>query len=105
MSEPESEAPATYEGQVWDAPNQQAVRDDQSAPWDEGSGGTPGPSAEELAEQQLAAQEESATQSEADLDSMTKDQLLSYAQSKGISPANASMTKDEIRASIEDAEG
>jgi hypothetical protein len=99
MSEPE---PATYEGQVWDAPNQQAVRDDQSAPWDEGSGGTPGPSAEELAERQQAAP---AAEEQPDLDSMTKDQLLSYAQSKGISPANASMTKDEIRASIEDAEG
>jgi len=27
-------------GTVWDAPNQQVVREDQSAPWDEGNGGT-----------------------------------------------------------------
>jgi parvulin-like peptidyl-prolyl isomerase len=85
---------------VWDAPNQQVVREDTSAPWDEGTGGTPGATAEELAQQQLAQAEAE----EADLDSMTKDQLLSYAQSRGISPANASMTKDEIRQSIEDAE-
>jgi len=35
-----------------------------------------------------------------DLDAMTKDQLLAYAQERGISPANAAMTKDEIKASI-----
>jgi hypothetical protein len=26
---------------MWDAPNQQVVRGDQSAPWDEGHGGSP----------------------------------------------------------------
>jgi hypothetical protein len=26
---------------MWDAPNQQVVRGDQSAPWDEGQGGSP----------------------------------------------------------------
>jgi hypothetical protein len=36
-----------------------------------------------------------------DLDAMTKDQLLDHAQSLGISPANASMTKDELRAGID----
>ena len=40
-----------------------------------------------------------------DLDAMTKDQLLAYAQSKGISPANAAMTKDEIKQSIVAAGG
>jgi len=34
------------------------------------------------------------------LDDMTKDQLLAYAQERGVSPANAAMTKDEIKASI-----
>ena len=29
-------------GTVWDAPNQQVVREDQSPPWDEGTGGQPG---------------------------------------------------------------
>jgi len=40
-----------------------------------------------------------------DLDSMTKDELLAYAQQVGASPANAGMTKDELRASIEAAGG
>jgi hypothetical protein len=38
------------------------------------------------------------------LDEMTKAQLLEYAQERGISPANAAMSKDEIRASIDAAE-
>ena len=38
-----------------------------------------------------------------DLDAMTKDQLLALAQSMGISPANAAMTKAELRAAVEDA--
>ena len=37
-------------GTVWDAPNQQVVRPDQSAPWEEGSGGE-GLSDEEAASQ------------------------------------------------------
>lgn len=28
-------------GVMWDAPNQQVVRDDHSAPWEEGTGGDP----------------------------------------------------------------
>jgi hypothetical protein len=32
---------------------------------------------------------------------MTKDQLLAHAQSLGISPANAAMTKDELRQAID----
>lgn len=35
-----------------------------------------------------------------DLDAMTKDDLLAHAQSLGLSPANAAMTKGEIRAAI-----
>jgi len=35
------------------------------------------------------------------LDAMTKDELLALAQSLGVSPANASMTKDDLRAGIE----
>jgi hypothetical protein len=42
--------------------------------------------------------------SEPDLDSMTKDQLLDYAKSLGVSPANAAMTKDELRQSIDEYE-
>jgi hypothetical protein len=40
MSTPEEDTGGT----VWDAPNQQVVRPDESAPWDEGTGGgTAGP--------------------------------------------------------------
>ena len=37
------------------------------------------------------------------LDDMTKDELLAYAKEREISPANAAMSKDEIRESIENA--
>jgi hypothetical protein len=53
----------------------------------------------------VTASAAAADESEADdLDAMTKDELLAYAQSIGASPANASMNKDEIRASIDAAE-
>ena len=48
-------------------------------------------------------QADAAPQAEGDLDSMTKDELLAYAKERDISPANAAMTKDEIRASIDNA--
>ena len=34
---------------------------------------------------------------------MTKDELLEVARQRGVSPANAAMTKDEIRESIDNA--
>jgi hypothetical protein len=70
-------------GDLWDAPNQQVVRADQSGPGDEGTGGEAGDG------------------EGADLDAMTKDELLAHAQDLGVSPANAGMTKDELRAGIE----
>jgi len=39
MSDPEQQV---AEGTVWDAPNQQTVRADESPPWAEGTGGEPG---------------------------------------------------------------
>ena len=36
-----------------------------------------------------------------ELDGMTKDQLLAYGQELGITPMNAGMSKDEIRAGID----
>jgi hypothetical protein len=74
-------------GTVWDDPNQQVVREDQSPSWEEGTGagGSPDPQTSEL-------------------DEMTKEQLLEYARSKGYSPANAGMSKDEIRATIDENE-
>ena len=76
----------------WDAPNQQVVRDDASAPWEEGTGGEAG--------EPVAARE---VDESTDLDEMTKDELLAHARNIGASPANAAMTKDELRASIEAA--
>ena len=69
---------------VWDAPNQQVVRADQSGP---GISDEPDP----------PANGGEAT----GLDAMTKDELLAYAQELGVSPANAAMTKAEIRAGID----
>ena len=70
----------------WDAPNQQVVRPDQSHPSEVGTGGEPG---------------EQGGASGSSLDGMTKDELLAYAQQIGVSPANASMTKDDLRAGID----
>jgi hypothetical protein len=41
------------------------------------------------------------SENETDLDAMTKDELIDYAQAQGISPANATMTKAELREAIE----
>jgi len=76
-------------GQQFDDPNREAVGLEPS--WAEGSGGSDtsaggGPAPEGNG---------------ADLDAMTKDQLLAEAQSRGLSPANAGMTKDELRAVID----
>ena len=43
--------------------------------------------------------------SKAVLDEMTKDELLEHAQSIGASPANKNMTKDELRAAIDEHTG
>jgi hypothetical protein len=79
-------------GEQWDAPNQQVVRPDQSAPWEEGNGGSQSLTAEQWSEQP------------ASLDEMTKAQLLEHAQQLGISPANAAMSKEELRAAIDEHE-
>jgi hypothetical protein len=90
-SEPNPEQPG---GTVYDAPNQQAVG--QPHPSVEGTGGTPGDlSAGTTVEETPAG--------EPDLDAMTKNELLAYAEQHDISPANAGMNKDELKASIEAA--
>ena len=82
----------------WYAPNQQAVRADESGPAEEGTGGTPaepsgdggdggdGPSADEL-------------------DAMTKAQLLDVAGELGIQGPNEDWLKGDIRAEIDEALG
>jgi hypothetical protein len=81
MSEPEPIEEVDTSG-LLDAPNQQVVRPDGSAPWDEGEGGS-----------QRSGQEEN--------DAATKAELLARAQELGVSPANAGMTKDELQAGID----
>jgi hypothetical protein len=83
----------------WDAPNQQVVRADQSAPWEEGTGGAPPP--DEIEPPVEPAPEVAAEDATPSLDEMTKEQLLTHAQNLGISPANHAMTKDELRTSID----
>jgi hypothetical protein len=74
-------------GGMWDAPNQQVVRSDQSAPWEEGTGGTPD-------EAQPTGDEEPT------LDEMTKAQLLNHAGRHDIE-VDDTMTKAEIREAID----
>jgi hypothetical protein len=78
--------------ELWDAPNQQVVRADESHPSEEGTGGEAGA---------LQAEAEAEGAEATDYESMTKDELLALAQERGISPANASMTKDELKAALE----
>jgi hypothetical protein len=71
-------------GSYFDDPNREAVGLEPA--WAEGSGGSDtsgggGPPPE--------------------LDDMSKEQLLEHAQQLGAKPANAGMTKDELRESID----
>jgi hypothetical protein len=88
MSKPEQQD--AVGGTQWDAPNQQVVRDDASAPWEEGTGGETTPPGTTTTRSRNVS-----------LDEMTKDELLEYAQQLGVSPANAGMTKDELRAGVD----
>jgi hypothetical protein len=76
---------------LYDAPNQQVVRPDGSAPWEEGDGGSGGEQPEPHTDGGGSP----------GLDAMSKDELLAYAQQLGVSPANAGMTKDELRAGVD----
>ena len=76
-------------GTVWDAPNQQAVRADESPPWQEGTGGTDGGGTEPVTPSETASDGD-------DLDKMTKVDLLALAKERGVSPANNDMTKQEL---------
>ena len=75
---------------IYDAPNQEVVRPDGSAPWEEGSGGSEHP-----------APEPQALEEPTDLDELSKDELLELARERGIKPANAAMSKDELRQAVE----
>jgi len=93
----ETPAPEQHEGTVWDAPNQQTVREDQSAPWDEGTGGVPGQGTVTVTETGAVVEQKSGDE----LESMTKAELLEHARELGVSPANNDMSKDELREAID----
>jgi hypothetical protein len=69
----------------WYAPNQQAVRGDESGPEEEGTGGS-----ERIDPEPLAG-----------YDALNKDELLLEARSRGLSPANAAMSKAELVEALE----
>lgn len=71
-------------GTIWDAPNQQVVRADESPPWEEGTGGP-------ILEPKLSG-----------LDTLTKEQLLERAAELGLDLPKAA-TKQQIQAAIEAA--
>lgn len=75
----------------WDAPNQQVVRRDASAPWEEGDGGPPG--------DQTGGEQVPVEDTGKHLDAMTKDELLIEAEARGVD-VDPSMTKAEIREAI-----
>ena len=93
-----------------DDPNRQAVGLEPA--WVEGTGGEAGGSepptepppegnGEEPAPEEPATANAGETPTAEELDAMTKDDLLALAQSLGISPANAAMTKGDLRASVD----
>jgi hypothetical protein len=73
----------------WYAPNQQAVRGDESGPGEEGEGGT-----EPIEVEPLEPGEE-----EADLDAMTKAELIDEAERRGVD-VDPTATKAEIREAL-----
>jgi hypothetical protein len=93
---PSEPNPEQSGGAVYDAPNQQAVG--QPPPWEEGSGGEAGDleagagTVEETGPEPRQA-------GESDLDSMTKNELLTYSEEHGID-VNSQMNKDELKAAI-----
>lgn len=78
-------------GAIYDDPNREALG--LAPAWEEGSGGSEG----------AATKTSAADARELDLDSLTKDELLELAKSLGVSPANAAMTKDELRGGVDEA--
>ena len=68
-------------GDLLDAPNQQVVRADGSAPWQEGSGG--------------------GDPDDSGNGGPTKAELLERARELGVSPANAAMSKAELQAAVD----
>lgn len=100
-------------GEQFTDPNREAVG--LSPAWVEGDGGggsepppapaateaEPEPETEAEPEGEPNGEEEDEARAGPDLDAMTRDELLAHARSLGVKPANAAMTKDDLRAGIE----
>jgi hypothetical protein len=98
--------PTTEQGAQWDDPNRQAVGLDPA--WVEGTGGEAGDPNGQVVEEtpdQQPVGEQQPVEGGPNLDQMTKDELLVYGQQLGITPMNASMSKEEIRTAIEQHRG
>jgi hypothetical protein len=78
--------------ELWDAPNQQVVRPDQSPPWEEGEGGSEG----------AGPKSSRSSGGEPTVDEMTKAQLLERAAELDLD-VDDQMTKAELRAAINEA--
>ena len=85
-------------GTVWDAPNQQVVREDESPPWEEGAGGGGNPDPQKKARK---TDDDADTGSGSEMESWTKAEVLERARTLGVSPANNDMTKAELIAAVE----
>ena len=79
---------------IWSQPNQQAVRDGSPVMSESNTGDNPDPPLADSADDASAG----------DYGGWTKAELLDEAQSRGLSPANAAMTKDELIAALEAAD-
>jgi hypothetical protein len=82
---------------VYDDPNREAIG--LQPAWVEGTGGTAGEPSAAVTE---APEGTRSLWVSPDLDSMTKAELLEYAQQIDVSPANNDMTKAELRAGIDE---
>ena len=79
-------------GTIYDDPNREVVRPDSSPAWEEGDGGSvvDQPAGRPVPERR-----------DDDYDSMTKAELIDLARERGISPANADMSKAELMDALE----
>lgn len=77
---------------IYDDPNREALG--LAPAWEEGSGGSEGGAASARA----VTDEDRAL----DLEALSKEELLAFAKSLGVRPANAAMTKEDLRAGVDE---
>jgi hypothetical protein len=99
---PDTPEPKDTGGTIYDAPNQQVVREDGSPPWEEGAGGGGNPDPQAAT---TNTDDDDDTGSGSDLESKTKAEILQQARDMGVSPANNDMTKAELIAAVEAHQG